>query len=137
LLSSFLFALYQMNVFQFAPHFVLGSVLALLVVRGGSVLPAILFHLVWNLFAVVPAFYPEVFQAFPGFGEGEEVSEGMRWAVILSCLALAAAILAGMLHRGRGAKATEPADSTTVCRSGRHPLLTGNFPNDRTPQAPS
>jgi sodium transport system permease protein len=38
-LSSFLFALYQMNVFQFVPHFVFGSVLAFLVVRTGSVLP--------------------------------------------------------------------------------------------------
>lgn len=48
LLSSFLFAVHQMNVFQFIPHFVFGLILGILVVRTGSVLPAMLFHLVYN-----------------------------------------------------------------------------------------
>lgn len=48
LLSSFLFAAYQMNVFQFLPHFLFGVVLGVLVYRSGSVWPAVLFHLIHN-----------------------------------------------------------------------------------------
>jgi sodium transport system permease protein len=55
LLSAFLFAVYQMNVFQFAPHFLLGGVLGLLAWRAGSVLPAMLFHLVYNALILSPA----------------------------------------------------------------------------------
>ncbi len=47
-LSSFLFSLYHMNVFQLLPTFLLGAVLGLLVVRGGSLWPAVLFHLLHN-----------------------------------------------------------------------------------------
>jgi sodium transport system permease protein len=57
LLTSFLFAVYQMNVFQLVPHFVLGLVLGIIAVRSGSVLPAMAFHLAYNtlvLMAVVP-----------------------------------------------------------------------------------
>ena len=45
---SFLFGLFHMNVFQFLPSFVLGVVLGLLTVRSGSVLPAMLFHFLYN-----------------------------------------------------------------------------------------
>jgi sodium transport system permease protein len=48
LLSSFLFALYHMNVFQLLPTFLLGAVLGLLTVRSGSLMPAMLFHLLHN-----------------------------------------------------------------------------------------
>lgn len=48
LLSSFLFALFHMNVFQALPAFVLGAVLAILAVRTGSLLPGIIFHLIHN-----------------------------------------------------------------------------------------
>jgi sodium transport system permease protein len=47
-LSSFLFALYHMNVFQLLPTFLLGVVLALLTVRSGSVVPAMVLHLLHN-----------------------------------------------------------------------------------------
>src|SRR6185437_8060702 len=43
LLSSFLFSLMQMNVFQFVPTFLVGVILAYLTTRCGSILPAILF----------------------------------------------------------------------------------------------
>jgi sodium transport system permease protein len=43
-LSSFLFALSHMNVFQFLPAFFLGVVLGLVTIRSNSLLPAILFH---------------------------------------------------------------------------------------------
>ncbi len=45
-ISSFLFAVAQMNVFQFLPTFVLGLVLGVLAVRGGSVLPGMAYHLI-------------------------------------------------------------------------------------------
>jgi sodium transport system permease protein len=61
LVSAFLFSLYQMNVFQFAPHFVFGVVLGILVVRTGSVLPAIAFHLVYNGLLFAPVFLPGLF----------------------------------------------------------------------------
>ncbi len=48
LLSSFLFSLLQMNVFQFVPTFILGVVLGYLTTRCGSILPSILFHLLYN-----------------------------------------------------------------------------------------
>ncbi|MCS7045235.1 MAG: ABC transporter permease subunit, partial [Gemmataceae bacterium] len=56
LLCSFLFALFQMNVFHFVPAFFLGVVLGLLTVRSRSLLPAMLFHLLHNaaLLATVP-----------------------------------------------------------------------------------
>jgi membrane protease YdiL (CAAX protease family) len=61
LLSSFLFALSQMNVFQFVPHFVLGAVLGFLVVRTGSLLPGIVFHLIYNVLLLGPFCMPSVF----------------------------------------------------------------------------
>jgi sodium transport system permease protein len=48
LLSSFLFSLMQMNVFQFVPTFLVGVVLAYLTTRCGSILPAMLFHVLYN-----------------------------------------------------------------------------------------
>jgi sodium transport system permease protein len=48
ILSSLLFALFHMNVFQFLPAFFLGVVLGLLTVRSKSLLPAIVFHLLHN-----------------------------------------------------------------------------------------
>ncbi len=47
-ISSFLFAVAHMNVFQFLPTFVLGLVLGVLAVRGGSVLPGMAYHLIHN-----------------------------------------------------------------------------------------
>lgn len=48
LISSFLFALYHMNVFQALPTFLLGVVLGMLAVRSSSIFPGMLFHLVYN-----------------------------------------------------------------------------------------
>jgi sodium transport system permease protein len=52
LLSSFLFALFHLNVFLFLPAFVLGVVLGLLTVRSRSVVPAVLFHFLYNAFLI-------------------------------------------------------------------------------------
>ncbi len=132
LLSSFLFALYSMNVFQFAPHFVFGSVLALLVVRSGSVLPAIVFHLVWNALFVGPIFYPEV---LPDFG-GLEVSPVAWWGVVLASGTAAALVLAGVWQLGKGQEARMvPAEWTPEGRGESLPRPAAS--KDLTPQAPS
>jgi sodium transport system permease protein len=55
-ISSFLFAVAHMNVFQFLPTFVLGLVLGVLAVRGGSVLPGMAYHLVHNGLLIVLTF---------------------------------------------------------------------------------
>src|SRR5205823_1216781 len=47
-MSSFLFALYHMNVFQALPAFLLGVVLGILTVRSGSILPSMLLHFLNN-----------------------------------------------------------------------------------------
>lgn len=86
-LSSFLFSLYQMNVFQFVPHFLFGIVLALLVVRSGSVWPAVLFHLVHNTVLMgrllVPGLYRSAAEAVgePSWG---------RTALSVVCVLVAA-----------------------------------------------
>ncbi len=63
LLSSFLFSLMQMNVFQFVPTFLVGVVLAYLTTRCGSILPAMLFHVLYNALLLSPALL------WPGHGE--------------------------------------------------------------------
>jgi sodium transport system permease protein len=63
LLSSFLFSLMQMNVFQFVPTFLVGVVLAYLTTRCGSILPAVLLHILYNALLLAPALL------WPGRGE--------------------------------------------------------------------
>ncbi len=68
LLSAFLFALFQMNVFQALPHFLLGVLMGFLVQRTGSLWPAVLFHfaynaLVYNVLLLAPTFFPGAFAA--------------------------------------------------------------------------
>jgi sodium transport system permease protein len=69
LLSGFLFSLYQMNVFQLIPHFLLGTVMAYLVYRSDSVLPGVVFHFVHNTLVyvgllLVPVLAPGAFRFF-------------------------------------------------------------------------
>jgi sodium transport system permease protein len=101
-LSSFLFALFHMNVFQFVPHFVIGIVLSTLVLRTGSVLPAMVFHfayncLVYTCLAVGPEMLPRFFAAL-GY---EEVAQApyalIRVAVASACLLAAVAVLAALV----------------------------------------
>jgi sodium transport system permease protein len=59
-LSSLLFALYHMNVFQAVPAFLLGVVLGVLAVWSGSVLPGVLFHLIYNGVLIGVALLPRM-----------------------------------------------------------------------------
>ncbi|MBY0230128.1 MAG: ABC transporter permease subunit [Gemmataceae bacterium] len=54
LLSAFFFAVWHLDVALFVPQFLLGTVLAFLALRAGSVLPAILFRLVHNALLLWP-----------------------------------------------------------------------------------
>jgi sodium transport system permease protein len=83
LLSSFLYALYQMNVLQVLPHFSVGVVLALLVLRSGSLGGAIAFRLVWELLLWSPLLLPD------GFSVVTWVNPG----VVTVCLILAIPLL--------------------------------------------
>ena len=96
LLSGFLYALYQMNVFQAVPHFLAGVVLALLVIRTGRVLPAIAFHLVWNVLLIVPGLQPKLLEHL---NDALSRRPLLSFGVVLACLALAAPLLATLLRR--------------------------------------
>ncbi len=87
-ISSFLFALFHLNVFQLLPTFFLGLVLAYLTTRCGSILPSILFHLLYNTLILVPALFPDAL----GESSLEQAlqSQSMLWlpALISSPIAL-------------------------------------------------
>jgi sodium transport system permease protein len=57
-ISSALFALYHMNVFQAAPAFVMGAVLGVLTLWSRSIVPAMFFHLLYNTLLISPALAP-------------------------------------------------------------------------------
>jgi sodium transport system permease protein len=93
LLSSFLFALYQMNVFQFVPHFIFGVILALLVLRTGSVLTAMVFHLVYNCLLMLPFMFPTLSQIFAGTSPKTPGLPVLRVVLSVVCTLLAFTVL--------------------------------------------
>jgi sodium transport system permease protein len=84
LLSSFLYAVYQMNVFQAVPYFLAGVVLALLVLRTGSVASAMVFHFVWNVLSITPVLQPRWLP---------QLDDGWGLGVMAACLVLAAPLM--------------------------------------------
>jgi sodium transport system permease protein len=98
LFSSFLYALYQMNVLQVLPHFLLGVVLALLVLRTGSLGGAIVFRLVWELLLWSPLLMRE------GFSIADWINPG----VVAVSLMLSAPLLA--MLRPSSANRRSPSD---------------------------
>jgi sodium transport system permease protein len=102
LLSAFLFAVYQMNVFQLVPHFVMGLVLGIIAFRSGSVLPAMAFHLVYNTL-VLMTLIPEV-QTFveAHVGTMDAAAPGaLRWLFTAGCAVVAVAGLYGFWRMSR------------------------------------
>jgi sodium transport system permease protein len=114
LLSAFLFSVYQMNVFQIAPHFVLGVVLALIVVRCGSVLPAMVFHLTYNGLLIGVA----LAGATPTGGEG---SAG-RLLLALVCAALVVVVLYVMWRTGQESGVRNLESGARSQESEKNPL---------------
>ena len=95
-ISSFLFALSQMNVFQFLQHFVVGVALGLLVIRTGSVLPAMLCHVIFNGLVFGPIVFPDAFE-YLGYAN-EELAAGSPLLISLAvaCLIAAVTLLLGI-----------------------------------------
>jgi sodium transport system permease protein len=93
-ISSFLFALSQLNVFQFVPHFVVGVALGLLVLRTGSVWPAMLCHFIFNAFVYGPLVFPEAFEHLGYAGEG--ITSGSPLLIVLAVVCLIG--VAGLLY---------------------------------------
>jgi sodium transport system permease protein len=137
LLSSFLFAVYQMNVFQVLPHFALGLVLGLLALRTGSVLPPIFFHLLWNLFLLVPVFYPGALApVLPGVESGGGPWTTLKLLCAAGGLAAAAPLLWLLWRRGPdGAADATPAAAPTPGAATLPSLPTP--PAEVTQRAPS
>jgi len=108
-LSSFLFALFQMNVFQFAPHFILGVVMALIALRTNSVAPSMVFHLVYNLFFIAPLVFPQVFAVLNTKESGSGLQSLLLGILAGVCALLAVGLLAVMLLSGKRPAAVAPA----------------------------
>jgi sodium transport system permease protein len=92
--SSFLFALYPMNVALFVPQFLFGVTAAYLVLRCGSVLPAMLLHLVYR---GVPLLFPTLFAEFLSLANFSDAPvPASHWVISGLCALLAGAVLVGI-----------------------------------------
>ncbi len=77
-MTSFLFAVFHMNVFLLPPLFVLGVALGVLALRSGSLAPGIILHGSGNALLIL----------------GPQAEEGpLGYAVLAGCAAAAAALL--------------------------------------------
>ena len=99
--DSFLYALFQMNVFQFVPDFVLGVILALIALRTGSVMAPMVFHLVYNLCFIAPSMFPQVFARWNAKASAMSQPDLLVGAIALGCAILAAGLLSAMLLYGK------------------------------------
>jgi sodium transport system permease protein len=97
-LTSFLFALYHMNVFQFIPALFLGLVLGVLAVRSGSILPGMLFHFLYNGLLIGMVLIEAVLRQ-QGLAASGESLEWVRRTVAIGCAILALPLLWYCLRR--------------------------------------
>jgi len=106
LLSSFLFALSHMNVFQLLPFLILGVFLGWLTVRSGSVFPAMLFHLVHNGLLFGIQWLKN--QGYAGEELPPETALLIRLSATVLCLLLAAVLLWRLSADDRRSKGNDP-----------------------------
>jgi sodium transport system permease protein len=92
LLSSLLFAVSYLNVFQFLPTFILGVVLGVVATRSRSVLPGMLFHLGYNALWAAPVVVPDL-------GAALASPPYLRPAVVAVCTLLLTAYLGVVGYR--------------------------------------
>jgi sodium transport system permease protein len=121
-LSAFLAAAFQMNVFQFLPHFVFGVVLGVVVVRTGSVLPAMAFHLVYKAATLALVLWPETMQAW---AEALGPSVGVRRTVAVVCALLGVVLIAALWRRGAAVK--KAASGTPISAASVNGLVGGEL----------
>jgi sodium transport system permease protein len=81
MLSSFLFALYHMNVFQFIPAFLLGLVLGLLAARTRSIWPGVLLHALHNGLFLGSLFLEPLLRTLGFEVESLPTFDWLRWIV--------------------------------------------------------
>jgi sodium transport system permease protein len=113
-ISSVLFAVAHMNVFQFLPTFVLGLVLGVLAVRGGSVLPGMAYHLIHNGLLIGLTCAEQL------FGVPEVLMTPLvRFFLVSLCVSLAALVIWRLLRDTWVASAAvavlAPAPEQAVC----------------------
>jgi sodium transport system permease protein len=101
-LSSFLFALYSMSVDLFVPQFLFGVVLALLVLRSGSVLPAMLCRLIPGTLAFLLRTFPNTFWWDSSMDSRLGDDTLLRALLATGSALLAAAVLVAVWILGRG-----------------------------------
>ncbi len=112
-MSSFLFALVHMNVFQFLPTLLLGLVLGTLAWRSGSVLPGMVFHLMHNGLLIL----------LGALGQAQEAPEELlpeplvNFVVQALCLILAFLVL-WRLVRGKAAREPAPVEGPRAGSTG-------------------
>ncbi|MBZ0267695.1 CPBP family intramembrane metalloprotease, partial [bacterium] len=86
LISAAFFGLIHLSVFRFLPTFTVGVVAAIVVVRSGSIFPAMLLHACYNGIAVGQ-------EDLPGWAQGLLESSAAGWAASLAALAAGAWLL--------------------------------------------
>jgi sodium transport system permease protein len=132
-LSSLLFAVSRLNVFQFVPMFILGVILGVIATRSRSVLPGMLLHVLYNGLVVAPLLFPGRADALTRLLDSPP---WLRPAVVTLCVLLATVYLAVTGYRlwatGRSPwwdelpEATPPAPApgtNGVVPHADHPML--------------
>lgn len=72
LLSAALFGAYHMNPLQFFTGLFMGSIMAYMAYKSGSIVPGVIFHMVNNSLSVYLSYYPEVLEAILIIGKAEQ-----------------------------------------------------------------
>lgn len=93
LVSAVCFGLYHMNLLQFIAGLMVGSVMAYLVYRTGSILPSVIMHLINNGISVIFTFYPEWIQTIPLIGKEELSKSDAVWLTVIGSVILGISIL--------------------------------------------
>jgi sodium transport system permease protein len=116
-LSSFLFALYSMSVVLFVPQFLFAVVLSFLVLRSGSVLPAMLCRLVNQTLVMLPLLWPSVSKGLTNPEGSLADYSPLRILLTLASLLLSAILLAaiGLLGRRTADRGSSPPGKDRPC----------------------
>jgi sodium transport system permease protein len=98
-ISSAFFALYHMNVFQAAPAFVMGAVLGTLTLWSRSIVPAMVFHLLYNTLLLSPALTPSLKP-----GDAAVLIPGAFHPAMIGLFTIVAALLLAYMGRNIGSR---------------------------------
>ncbi len=116
--SAAFFALIHLSIFRFAPTFLIGVLIAIVVLRSGSIFPAMLFHAVYNGVAT----------AASRAGKEEAMGGALPWGLSLAALAAGAFFLATTRSTATRSASTQSAST---------PSATAQSPSTRRPNPPT